>query len=627
MNKLFKLLQESFGSAPQRNGFDLSRRDIFSTKVGMKLPVLALECVPNDYHELRPVNIVRTMPFNEANFVRMKQHIDYYFVPYSFLQSNFNEVIQQTIDPVNSLLTGDVAFFPMMALNDILFAIFYAHLRYNGETDLSILSVPQMVPYYNALTDKQVRYLFCNLPNSESEASVAVDMFDNPVYMGAVRLLDMLGYGNYLPLVTSSSPDPEFIANSIFSGVAGKYVNLYRFAAYQCVYQNYGINTTYDKLDIYSYNFDDCMVDGSPNTAFVDHRYNSAQEVGWKNLRSVFTLRYSQWKKDIFTASYPDSQFGSVSVVSMNTFVRSGDSQTYGAYFAPDAYDSSGKYIGQGDKKFLVETAMYNEAALTQFSIFDLRRAEALQGWKEDMMRSGFRARSRQKSQFGVSPRMDLARVPDIIGSVSSDIQKDIVTGTSGSEFAEQAATGMSTMGNEVLKYECKDYGIIIGLMSIVPEADYDAYGMDLHNMKSEAFDFYTPAFQNIGLQALPKEYLNISLGGFMTESVPSVIGYVPRYAEYKQAFDKLHGEFCAGVRQRSSGLLPGDFRHFVSSRVDLEMYGLSSLASLYVNPSIVDDVFAVEADGEQRTDQFHVNMYHEIKSVRPMSVLGLPRF
>lgn len=643
MNKLFKMLQESFSNPPQRNGFDLSRRRVCSTKVGYKLPVFALETVPNDYHEISPVDIIRTMPFNQANFVRMKQHIDFYWVPMTALQSNFNEVLQQTEDPVNSLLVLPADYrdsLPTFDLLELVFSLLYARLRQLGLSDLEIDS---FFSYDSFPESAYYRKLFWD--DVPDPAAPAVDMFNQPVFYGTVRLLDQLGYGNYLPFVDFdlqpasdsgrvSLTNVSALWNNFASSNRGKRVNLYRLLAYQAVYQNYGINTTYDKLDIYSYNIDDIVKAGVNRW---DYRGNADDLM---NLRTIFTLRYSQWKKDIFTASYPDSQFGGVSVVSVNHSV--GDSiGTLSANAGHVLGVTTSNYIDGAGKSVAIartaNTAAYS--AISSFNVLDLRRAEALQGWKEDMLRSGFRAKMRQKSQFGVSPNFDTHRTPTVLGSISSDIQKDVVTGTSGEEFAEEAATGISTTGGNTIKFdgaERNDFGIIIGILSIIPDADYDSFGIDLHNMKSEPFDFYTPAFANIGLQPMPSQYLNaLVVPRSSGTDLIDVLGYVPRYAEYKQAVDTVHGEFCAFDFPALNGDIDftkeGQFRQFVSSRKDMELWGLSRLASLYVNPEIVDDIFIMDADSELRSDQgndqFHVNMYFEVKSVRPMSVLGLARW
>ena len=118
-----------------------------------------------------------------------------------------------------------------------------------------------------------------------------------------------------------------------------------------------------------------------------------------------------------------------------------------------------------------------------------------------------------------------------------------------------------------------------------------------------------------------------------------SILGYVPRYHEYKTAVDKVHGEFCSmpfsllankdrGPSYSSGITVPsvGAFSSYVSSRIDLESY-FGSVRQFYVDPAVVDNLFLVSANGEQKTDQFWITSYLDVKSYRSMSVLGLPQF
>ena len=74
----------------QRNAFDLSHSDIFSIAPGMLLPIHVSEVNPNEHFEITPANYVRTMPLNSAAFTRLKQHIEFFFVPMRTLSVRFN---------------------------------------------------------------------------------------------------------------------------------------------------------------------------------------------------------------------------------------------------------------------------------------------------------------------------------------------------------------------------------------------------------------------------------------------------------------------------------------------------------------------------------------------------------
>ena len=171
--------------------------------------------------------------------------------------------------------------------------------------------------------------------------------------------------------------------------------------------------------------------------------------------------------------------------------------------------------------------------------------------------------------------------------------------------------------------------------------------------------DFFQTEYQNIGLQAVPKYLLNsldiygspaasiVSQPGHEGgESLPAsdlgIVGYAPRFFNYKQYPSKVHGLFNPtrlSIYQQGVASPFGfdDMQSFVMPRADLALQMDSSLlavssliltlSNLYVHPSIFDSIFAVNADDSETTDEFisHVKFFCEASL--PMSVLGLPQF
>ena len=101
-SKVMQILNNPSASL-SRNGFDRSKRDIFSCKSGVLNLVACIDCVPNSHYEINPVLFTRTNAFNEANFVRMRQELNFYFVPYSSMFTPFNEFLEQTSDPKSAI--------------------------------------------------------------------------------------------------------------------------------------------------------------------------------------------------------------------------------------------------------------------------------------------------------------------------------------------------------------------------------------------------------------------------------------------------------------------------------------------------------------------------------------------
>lgn len=640
-NKIFEFLNRP-STKLERNGFDRSFRSVFSLKAGQILPCFALETVDNGYYEIDPVDFIRTQPFNESNFVRMKQHMDFFFVPYSAIYRSWQSFYQQTSDPYSAQVANNVSpdigdqYFltaPSYSLFGIILAIMKASAYDRGQSSafdtwLSNIATGDNPSISISTSLDQVLNMF--LDSRESDG-IKKDIMGYPYYQGAIRLLDMLGYGNFLPLskidftimnTSSSSPDILTYKTNIVRFLASyqnKMVNIWRLAAYQCVCENFYTNTHYVKPDVTRYNFDDIV---SQNNSIYVRRNDCG--VG------LFGLNYAPWRYDYFTGSLPSPQFGAISLVDVfsDKWVSKGVSDTSNKTYV--ASNNSGVLSRMSGGS--TSSTSYQGGFSGTFDIMDLKRAEALQAWKIAIGRAGYRASDRFEATFGRRPDFSPDILPVRLGSIDGDIMKDTVTGTSGEEFAQTAATGTSSLNSRKITFESHDFGVIIGVMRIIPVAEYDSYQVDVMNTKLEPFDYYTPAFQNLGLQ--PVKAHELSIFGTGLTGVENVLGYVPRYSEYKINVDRVHGEFCTQpvlfpiasigsdpIQQGTSSL-----EHYVSSRMDIETWQ-GDVKQFFVDPAVLNHIFFIDADDDQKSDQFHVNCFFDVRCVQPMSVLGLPQF
>ena len=107
----------------------------------------------------------------------------------------------------------------------------------------------------------------------------------------------------------------------------------------------------------------------------------------------------------------------------------------------------------------------------------------------------------------------------------------------------------------------------------------------------------------------------------------PQLLGYAPRYINYKTAIDSSVGAF---KRSLSNWVLSypfvtqqnrGDNDHFPvvtpAGSLDYTFFKMS--------PHVVDPIFVLEADDTMDTDQFWVSSFMDIKAVRNLDVNGLP--
>lgn len=539
-----------------RNGFDLSHRKVFSAKAGQLLPILCEDVVPGDYFEIDTASLIRTMPLNTAAFLRARACFDFFFVPKTKLWSNYNAFISQR-NVIESSALHEAAYEPNVTL-----------------TTLNIL---------------------VNDGNADS-TSVRDTVSDR------AKVLQLLGYGDGM--------------KTLPSGLDGsKSLTALPIAGYNAIFNWYYRNAWRDEptsamiarsnLDNYSCDtYQGSLIDAG-TTDFV-HLYPHS------------------WYKDLFMGSLPNQQFGVVSSVDVSggsVRLSAGNNVSVaGSSNPPTGIDPGSIYYGSGQYPQYSSSLSTNGAT---FDVLALRKALALQKWKEYNMRAGWKAKYQQRAMFGVDAPHDAQHEIDFIDSYEQIIQISEVISTANTSsptdgngnLAEIAGKGISAGGSHKIKYSVNQPGYIYCIFYIIPEAEYDQEMIDRQLVRSEPFDHYTPAFENLGMQAIHKSELSYKGNASVFDNV---IGYAPNYYEYKTRVDKVYGPFTTN----------GSLSPWVSVRRDIQNMintGTLSKNNFYIDPRVLDPLFAVACDGTQDTDQFIINCNFDIKAVRPMSVLGLP--
>ena len=85
-----------------RNAFDLSHRHMFTAQVGELLPVFTQWVNPNETFKIGYNGKTRTAALNSDAFTRIRENIQYYFVPFQSLWKYFEQ-------QVNNMIKGDAS--------------------------------------------------------------------------------------------------------------------------------------------------------------------------------------------------------------------------------------------------------------------------------------------------------------------------------------------------------------------------------------------------------------------------------------------------------------------------------------------------------------------------------------
>lgn len=544
-----------------RNDFDMSHRHVLSANFGELLPVTTIETVPGDHIQMHASNLLRAIPMVTSPFLRAKQHIDVWFVPYTDLWHNFNQFMTQKSEPVSSALQGS-SYLPWANLNK---------LQANGK-------------------DQSV-----------------TDVVGRAQNLGASRLLNLLGYGYQTIGQESTSAS----------------VNLFRLAAYNYIWYNEYRQQYYDIGDrllpsntniACLFNFDNLRCDSLANAEVSDTLY-----------LAMCQMRYRCWKKDLFTGLMPSTQFGAVSSVAsdLNSDVLIRAISSDPSPQTPTLNPNNGHRLTYSDgSSFNLESANpYGSNLTSSFDVLALRRSEAVQIWRENALRAGNRVKDNMLAHYGVASDFQDHR-PTYLGSVSAPLNIGDVMTTANSNYSgntnpntnvgDVAGKGLSSLDEKVFTFDSKEFGVIMAIASILPEAEYNAEGISRPNQLLEAEDFFIPEYENLGLEAVS----SLTFKDVPTD-VAKVVGYAPRYWGYKTKLDKCYDIFKTGGINA-----PWCSPKYDVSSVMSTPAGVIPLSTLYVNPKIFDVNFAVGVDV---SPEFLCDYYFDVDAVRPMSVVGLP--
>lgn len=564
---------------PERNAFDLSHNDVFSCAPGMLLPISCTEVLPNEHYEINPQIFLRTMPLNSAAFVRMRQHIEFFFVPMRVLCRQFNQFVVGTKYPISALST----------LND-----------FTG----SLPSIPLA----------SIRYWL--------ENTTTADGLNVKLSAGTQRLLDLLGYGfsSARKYDGNNYPDSYGTGDSAQSSPS---LSLFRLAAYQKVYQDFYRNPYWESADAEAFNLDDKF--GVP--------FNVALSADMSRLTKIFQMRYRNWTKDFFTCVQPSFQ-GAPFVtknLDMSAFELVGlGSNSFNPSTSSGSLKTTLPNANTQDSKFA--SLVGNPSGPYNIPVHNIRAAFALDKLYRLQQQSGNGSYGEQiRNRFGFGGVHDDWKASYLGGSSSPiSIGEVITTANTGDTSVDTEHSGMtgdiygkaSSVNDAKIVFDTKEHGIIIGIFSVTPDADYNSFGIDPHNFKLKFEQFYQPEFDRLGHQPLNTFFLTCLSPNSTTNSkswLQRVIGFQNRYLEYKTGFDKVHGQFCSG----------GTLSAWSAPRNTGLLFDVSGTAfnynSLKVSPKILNSICSVTFDGDDKGDPILVDSHISIKAIRPMSVSDEP--
>ena len=596
---------------PHKSGHDISAKNCFTAKIGELLPVWTDFAIPNSTYRFNLEYFTRTRPVQTSAYTRIREYFDFFAVPCDLIWKSFNSAVIQM---------GEQA--PLQSKDLLTNLTVKGDLPYCTLADLS-----------NALHFSGGNVA---LGSSPSAATGFANIFGYNRGDVNHKLLTMLDYGNVVkadaPVGNTSnrwwngSAAPSATSLKVYSQ---KYntnlsVNLFPLAAYQKIYQDFFRWSQWEKSDPTSYNFDWYQGSGNLFGAGLSATI-PASNAYWKR-DNLFSLRYVNWNKDKFMGILPNSQFGDISVlniISSGALYRANATPNNVVKVGDQANPSSpGNFYIQAPSVSGAGDALITSTKGT-FSILALRQAEALQKWKEITQSVDTNYRDQIKAHFGVNVPQSESHMAKYIGGIARNLDISEVINQQLSSDTDQAyiyGKGVGSGQGSMSFNTGSDYYIIMCVYHATPLLDYAISGPDGQNLATSVEDLPIPEFDNIGMEGVPSVELFNSNLLTSAPSSSSILGYNPRYYNWKTKIDRIHGAFTTTLKD---WVAPIDDSYLASA------WSSSSPSMRWpffkVNPNTLDDIFAVKVDSTWETDQLLVNCNVGCYVTRPLSADGVP--
>lgn len=608
-----------------RNSFDLSHRNLFTAKVGELLPCFVQEVNPGDSIKLDSSYFTRTAPLQTAAFTRLRENVQYFFVPYQCLWKYFEGQVKNMTKNANGGDISQIATSP------------FANAKVS--TEMPFISYTALHAYLNKLLN------YVDSSGNPTELSNPF-LYNNGCWRHAesAKLLQLLGYGNFVQQFKNFSGSKPYSLLHVENAPA---LSVFRLLAYQKI-----CNDFYTYRQWQPYNASLCNIDyitpDSPSSMDLSSKFSSisVSDLGKSNM---LDMRFSNLPLDYFNGVLPTPQFGSESVVTLSNKNQAYTSSDKDAWYVLDSstYPTTAANVETslvsenlasnvgGTKRTLLH-AHYAPVGSVQsdLSILALRQATALQKYKEIQLANDPDFESQIEAHFGIKPKHDMHKSRFIGGSssmidINPVVNQNLGAGQNQSNEAvtKAAPTGQ---GGASFKFTADTFGVVIGIYRCTPVLDYSHVGIDRTLLKTDASDFVIPELDSIGMQQTfqcelfaPTSQITASASDKRKYDMSRTFGYAPRYSEYKVSFDRYNGAFCDTLKSWVTGF---NTHIFDSDRWNDMSYFSISVPQLFVcRPDIVKDIFSLQTYHDSNDDNLYVGMVNMCYATRNLSRYGLP--
>jgi hypothetical protein len=279
---------------------------------------------------------------------------------------------------------------------------------------------------------------------------------------------------------------------------------------------------------------------------------NFQTEVNYEVTSTPNTPGLRNWGKDYFTSALPSQVRGPapalpVSGLTSAVYPVSNFAESTGGENLRINTGVNTNFIASlptSKQKAVFDNNTVDLSNATSVTISELRFSIQLQRWLELNMRAGVRYTEFLQAHYGVSPKDSRLQRPEYIGGMKSPVIISEVLQTSSTDAttpqANMSGHGITVDREFCGKYRVQEFGLIMGLLSVMPEPMYQQ-GINRQWTRATRYDYYNPAFAHLSEQAILGKEIYAKTGTDVYNN--AIWGYQGRYDELRYVPSTVHGK------------------------------------------------------------------------------------
>lgn len=481
------------------NNIPLSHVHLTTMNFGETNVALYRHNTPREKYKADISVFARPFPIQTPVMAAAEHHLKLYYVPFRVLSPQWNAFINKS-----------------------------PHIPYNGN---NIVQVNEM-PYFTTGT------LFQFIINTLISTNGTASNFDFQVGASQYKLLTP--FGRYCVKVLMQLGYDIIMDDK---QATYEHIDAMGLLAYAKVYLDFYYNSAY-------YNATTEFI--QVNQLFLKDA-NTAYELTAQDLINIFTVcRRVFYNESMITAAWDNpmapNNWGSLTTIALKdiTLNAGNGNLMISNGIGNDTNGIGTPRIGDGATNAALQTY-----PLTQYAIDSLKK---MTDYCMRFAMSGVREVDRYLSRFGVLLSSEKMKRSIYYGEQITPMEFGAVYSTAATsnanigDYAGQSIINSDNKEHKHFEIESDEYGIIIGISTIIPKVNY-FQGIDRNNLHKEVETYFSGIFDQLGTAAISQAEVLVSTKLPETNLqgntvLNAVYGHLPRGYEYKIPRDRLTGDF-----------------------------------------------------------------------------------